>query len=84
MLSCVQLFASPWTAACQAPLSMGFSWQEYWSGLPYPPAGDPHHPVIKSMSLMSPALAEDLFTTRTPWGASIIWYIIAVQWLSCV
>ena len=37
-LSRVQLFATPWTVACQAPLSMGFSRQEYWSGLPFPPA----------------------------------------------
>ena len=36
-LSCVQLFASPWTVACQAPLSMGFFMKEYWSGLPCPP-----------------------------------------------
>ena len=35
-LSCVQLFATPWTVAHQAPLSMGFSRQEYWSGLPFP------------------------------------------------
>ena len=34
--SCVQLFVSPWTVACQAPLSMGFSMQEYWNGLPCP------------------------------------------------
>ena len=43
MLSCfrrVQLFAIPWVAACQAPLSTRFSWQEYWSGLPCPPPGD--------------------------------------------
>ena len=39
-LSHVQLFATPWTIACQAPLSMGLSWQEYWSGLPFPPLGD--------------------------------------------
>ena len=38
--SCVQLFATLWTVARQAPLSMGFSRQEYWSGLPYPPPGD--------------------------------------------
>ena len=37
--SCVQLFVTLWTVACQAPLSMGFSRQEYWSGLPYPPTG---------------------------------------------
>ena len=43
--SCVQLFATPWTVACHAPLFMGFSQQEYWSGLPCPPQGglpDPH------------------------------------------
>ena len=39
-LSHVQLFATPWTVALQAPLSMGFSRQEYWSGLPFPPPGN--------------------------------------------
>ena len=38
LLSCVQLFATPWTVARQAPLFMGFSRQKYWSGLPFPPA----------------------------------------------
>ena len=38
-LSCVRLFVTPWTVAHQAPLSMGFSRQEYWSGLPFPPLG---------------------------------------------
>ncbi|ELR59872.1 hypothetical protein M91_19863, partial [Bos mutus] len=47
----------------QAPLSMGFSRQEYWSGLPYPPPGDLPNPRIKPMSLMSPALAGGFFTT---------------------
>ena len=40
MLSCVQLFATPWTGAHQVPLFMGFSRQEYWSGLPFTSAGD--------------------------------------------
>ena len=40
LLSCVQFFAIPWTVACQAPLSIKFSRQEYWSGLPYPSSGD--------------------------------------------
>ena len=40
MLSHVQLFATQWTIACQAPLSMGFSQHEYWSGFPLPPLGD--------------------------------------------
>ena len=82
MLSCVQLFVTPWTAARQAPLSVGFAWQEYCSGWPYPPPRDLPDPGIKPMSLMSPALAEDFFTTSDTRGASIICYIIAVQWLS--
>ena len=40
MLSHVRLFATPWTITCQVPLSMEFSRQEYWSGLPFPPSGD--------------------------------------------
>ena len=60
---CVQLLASPWTAAHQAPLSMGFSRQEHWSGLPFPTPGDLPDPGIKSMSLMPPAVAGGFFTT---------------------
>ena len=46
-LSCVRLFATPWTAAHQAPLSMGLSRQEYWSGVPLPsPGGKPHRPCL--------------------------------------
>ena len=48
--SCVQLFAAPWTVACQAPLSVGFSRQEYWSGLPCPPSGDLPDTGIKPSS----------------------------------
>ena len=55
--SCVQLFPMLWTVACQAPLSMGFSSQEYWSGLPCPPPEDLLDLGIKRTSLMSPALA---------------------------
>ena len=50
-LSRVRLFATPWTVARQAPLSMGFSRQENWSGLPCPPLGDLPDPEIKPMSL---------------------------------
>ena len=57
----VWLFATPWTIACQAPLSMGFSRQEYWSGLPCPPPRDLPDPGIKPAS---PALADRLFTTK--------------------
>ena len=46
-LSRVRLFATPWTVAYQALLSMGFSWQEYWSGLPFPSPGDLPDPGIK-------------------------------------
>ena len=57
---CVQLFVTPWTVAHQAPLSMEFSRQEYWSGLPFPSAGDLPDPGIKPASLESPALAGRL------------------------
>ena len=55
---------TPWTVACQAPLSMGFSRQEYWSGLPCPPPGDLSDPGTEPTSLMSPSLAGRFFTTR--------------------
>ena len=50
----VRLFATPWTAAHQAPLSMGFPRQEYWSGLQIPSPGDLPHPEIEPESIMSP------------------------------
>ena len=53
----------------QAPLSMGFSRQEYWSGLPRPPPGDLPDSRIKAMSLMTPALAGGFFTTSATWEA---------------
>ena len=55
-LSGVQLFVTPWTVAHQAPLSMGFSRQEYWSGLLFLPPEDLSDPGIKPMSPVSPAL----------------------------
>ena len=61
-LSCVQLFATPWTVTLQPSLSMRFPRQEYWSGLPCPPPGDLPDPGIKPASLMSPALAGRFFT----------------------
>ena len=51
----VQLFATPRTVACQAPLSVRFSKQEYWSVLPHTPPGDLLNPGIEPMSLTSPA-----------------------------
>ena len=53
----VQLFVTLWTIAHQVLLSLRFSWQEYWSGLPCPPPSDLPDPGIKSVSLASPALA---------------------------
>ena len=66
LLSCVWLFATPWAVASQAPLSMGFSRQEYWGGLSCPPTGDIPDPGIEPASLASPALAGRFFTTAPP------------------
>ena len=55
LLSRVRLFTTPWTVACQAPLSMGFYREEYCSGLPLPPPGDLSHPGIEPKSPASPA-----------------------------
>ena len=57
-------FVTPGTVACQAPLSMGLSRQEHWSGLPSPPPGDLPDPGIKSMSPVVPALAGRFFITE--------------------
>ena len=59
----VRLFATPWTVAYKAPLSMGFSRQEYWSGLPFPSPGDLPDPGIESRS---PALQADALTFEPP------------------
>ena len=66
VLSCSVMsdsFATPWTVARQAPLSMEFSGQEYWSGLPFPLPGDLPNPGIEPVS---PALADGFFTTEPP------------------
>ena len=62
----VQLCATPWTIACQAPLSLAFSKQGYWSRSPCPPPGELPEPEVGPVSLMPPALAGGLFTTSTP------------------
>ena len=67
----VQLFVTLWTVAYQAPLSMGFSKQEDWSGLPCPSPGDLLKARIESMPLTSPASAGRFFTTRATWGAPV-------------
>ena len=68
-LSCVQLFMTLWTVACQAPLSMGFSRQEYWSELPCSPPGDLPDPEREPTSLASPASAGKFFNTHATWEA---------------
>ena len=73
MLSCVRLFATLQTVAHHAPLSMRFSRQEYWSGLPFPPPGDLPDSGIKPMTLMSPVLAGGFFTTSASWEALELW-----------
>ena len=72
ILSCFshgRLFAALWTVAHQAPLSMGFSRQEYCSGLQFPPRRDLPDPGIKPESLTFPALAPGFFTTGATWEA---------------
>ena len=69
LLSRVQLFVTPWTVASQAPLSIGFYRQEYWSKLTFPSPGDLPNPGIESKSLASPELAGRYFTTSATWEA---------------
>ena len=76
LLSCVQLFGTPWTVARQAPLSVGSSRQEYWSRLPFPPPGNLPDSGIKPLSLESSELAGRFFTTWATREAQ--W-----SWISC-
>ena len=64
--SLVWLFVTPWTVILQAPPAMGFSRQGYWSGLPFPPAGDLFYPGIELASPVSLILAGGFFTTEPP------------------
>ena len=68
----VLLFATPWTIACQAPLSMGFSKQKYWSGLSCPSPGDLSNPGLEPASLMSCAMAGGFLTTSATWQKGIL------------
>ena len=79
----VGLFANPWTVALQAPLSMGFSRQEYWNGLPFPSPGDFPDPQIELVSPESHALTDVSFTTeplfhwmQTSWQQRLLDYIM--------
>ena len=77
-LSCVQLFVTPWTVAYQAPPSMGFSWQEYWSGLPFPSPGDLPNPGIEPGSS---AFQADTLTSEPP-GKPLYKCIVAFKCVS--
>ena len=70
--SLVWLFAASWSEARQTPLSMGFSRQEHWNGLPCPPPRDLPDSGVKPKSLVPPALANRFFTTSSTWEAYII------------
>jgi len=75
MLSCfsrVQLFVTPWIVVHQASPSMGFSRQEYWSGLPFPLPGNLPDPGMESRSPAPPALAGRFFTTSATWEALLV------------
>ena len=67
----VRLFATPWTVARQAPLSMGFSRQAYWSELPCPPRGDLTKSGFEHRPLTSPALTGGVFTISAYWEATM-------------
>ena len=97
LLGRVRLFATPWTVGHQAPLSMGFSRQEYCSGLPFLPPGDLSNQGIKLASLASPVLAGGLFTTVPPQKPHLtyVWNCIKMRlnstqkaifaaWFSCL
>ena len=75
--SCIQLFATLKTVAHWAPLSMGFSRQEYYSGLPFPTPGAPHDPGVEPTCLVSHALAGKFFTTTITYEA--LWHVIYHQ-----
>ena len=77
--SCPALCHSLWTVARQALLSMGFSRQEHWSGLPCPPPGHLPDSGIKPASLMSPSLACGFFTTSATWKSQNP-YILKPNW----
>ena len=82
-LSLIRLFVTPWTVAHQAPLSMGFSRQEYWTGLPFPSPGDLHDPGNLCL-LASNALAGRFFTIEPP-GTSLsfsVWCCLIKLFLS--
>ena len=75
------LFAAPRAIAHQAPLSVEFSRQEYWSVLPCPPPGDLPDPGIEAASFVSPALAARFFTTSATWEAPLNYLTPQILWV---
>ena len=75
-LSCVRLFVTPWTVAYQTPPSMGFSRQEYWSGVPFPPPGDLPNAGIEPRSL---ALQADALLSEPPGKQSGIIIMLTIE-----
>ena len=80
LFSWIQLFVTPWTIAHQAPLSMGFSRQDYWIGLPFPSPGDLPDPGIKPTSLTSSALEGRFFTPLPPGKPELSVGIFICKW----
>ena len=79
LLSRVRLFGTPWTVAYQAPLSMGFSRQEHWSGLPFPSPGDLPDPRIEPGSL---SLEADALTSEPPGKPeNNVWHPVSARWM---
>ena len=76
-LSCVPLFAIPWTVVHQSPLSMGFSRQGFWIGLPHPPPGDLPDLGIKCTSPVSPALQTDSLPL-SHWGSRLLLWLCLI------
>ena len=75
----VQLFVMLWTVACQAPLPLEFSRQEYWSGLPCPTPGDLPDPGMEPVSLISPDFAGGFFITSATWEAPFLLYYFSIK-----
>ena len=82
-LSCVRLFVTPWTAVYQAPLSMEFSRQKYWSGLYFTPPSDLLDPGTETASLVSPALADGFFTTALSYFFGFTRSFRIILYISC-
>ena len=80
LLSHVRFFATPWTAARQAPPSMRFSRQEYWSGLPFPSPGDLPDPGIEPGS---PALQADALSSEPPGKPFVNWPVYISKFIKC-